>query len=41
MMGAAGLLVPAMASAAAVCLALLLAAVFPANVEAARQNLTK
>jgi len=38
--GAVGLLVPATARAAAVCLALLLMAMFPANVSAARRNLT-
>lgn len=35
--GAAGLLVPATAPAAAICLALLLVAMFPANVSAARR----
>jgi len=39
-LGAAGLLLPATARAAALCLALLLMAMFPANVSAARRNLT-
>jgi len=38
--GAAGLLIPATASAAALCLALLLVAMFPANVFAARRGIT-
>lgn len=38
--GAIGLLVPVTATAAAICLALLLVALFPANVHAARENLT-
>ena len=38
--GALGLLIPMTAAAAAVCLALLLLALFPANVRAARENLT-
>jgi uncharacterized membrane protein len=37
--GAVGLLLPSTATAAAVCLALLLIAMFPANVRAARQHL--
>jgi uncharacterized membrane protein len=37
--GAAGLLLPATARVAAVCLALLLIAMFPANMRAARHNL--
>ncbi|MFC3494052.1 DoxX family protein [Glycomyces rhizosphaerae] len=37
--GAAGLLIPATAPAAAICLALLLAAMFPANVSAARRSI--
>ncbi|MDA1360161.1 DoxX family protein [Glycomyces luteolus] len=37
--GAAGLLIPATAPAAAICLALLLAAMFPANVSAARRGI--
>jgi uncharacterized membrane protein len=37
--GAAGLLVPATAPAAAICLALLLTAMFPANVSAARRGI--
>jgi len=40
MFGAIGLLVPATASVAAGCLAVLLVAMFPANVRAARENLT-
>jgi uncharacterized membrane protein len=39
-LGALGLLFPATASAAAVCLAVLLIALFPANARAARQRLT-
>ena len=39
-LGAAGLLLPATAGAAAACLAALLAAMFPANVRGARHNLT-
>ena len=39
-LGAVGLLVPATARVAAVCLALLLMTMFPANVSAARRNLT-
>ena len=39
-LGAAGLLFPATASAAAACLAALLIAIFPANVRAARHNVT-
>jgi uncharacterized membrane protein len=38
--GAAGLLIPRLASLAAVALALLLIAVFPANVRAARERIT-
>ena len=38
--GAIGLLIPVTATAAAICLALLLVALFPANVHAARENLT-
>jgi len=38
--GAAGLLLPPLAPAAAVCLALLLVAMFPANIMAARRHLT-
>jgi uncharacterized membrane protein len=37
--GAAGLLIPATAPAAAICLALLLVAMFPANVSAARRGI--
>lgn len=40
LLGAIGLLLPRTASAAAACLATLLVAMFPANVLAARQNLT-
>ena len=40
LLGAAGLLLPATASAAAACLVALLLAMFPANVRAARRNLT-
>ena len=40
LLGAVGLLIPATARVAAVCLALLLIALFPANVSAARQKLT-
>jgi uncharacterized membrane protein len=39
MLGAVGLLIPAMAPTAAVCLAMLLIALFPANVRAAREGL--
>ena len=39
-LGAAGLLIPATATAAAVCLVLLLIALYPANVRAARERLT-
>lgn len=39
-LGAAGLLIPATARWAAVCLMILLFALFPANVRAARQHLT-
>jgi uncharacterized membrane protein len=39
-LGAVGLLVPAVAPVAAVCLAILLVALFPANVRAARERLT-
>jgi uncharacterized membrane protein len=39
-LGALGLLFPATASAAAVCLAVLLIALFPANARAVRQRLT-
>jgi uncharacterized membrane protein len=39
-LGAVGLLVPATARLAAVCLAILLLALFPANVRAARERLT-
>jgi uncharacterized membrane protein len=39
-LGAIGLLMPMTARAASVCLALLLIAMFPANVRAARRNLT-
>lgn len=39
-LGAVGLLVPATARVAAVCLAILLVALFPANVRAARKHLT-
>jgi uncharacterized membrane protein len=38
--GAIGLLIPSTARVAAVCLALMLVALFPANVHAARENLT-
>lgn len=38
--GAAGLLLPATAPAAAVCLALLLVVMFPANISAARRGVT-
>src|SRR5215469_5067414 len=38
--GAIGLLIPSTAPSAAICLALLLIALFPANVYAARKNLT-
>lgn len=39
-LGAVGLLVPATARAAALCLAILLLGIFPANVRAARERLT-
>ena len=39
-LGAIGLLIPATAKLAALCLALLLTAIFPANIHAARQQLT-
>jgi uncharacterized membrane protein len=39
-LGGIGLLVPSTARAACVCLALLLIALFPANIHAARQQLT-
>jgi uncharacterized membrane protein len=39
-LGAIGLFVPRTARAASICLALLLLALFPANIRAARQNLT-
>jgi uncharacterized membrane protein len=39
-LGAAGLLIPATAPIAAVCLAMLLIALFPANIRAARERLT-
>ena len=39
-LGAIGLFIPATGRAAAICLGLLLIAMFPANVHAARQNLT-
>jgi uncharacterized membrane protein len=39
-LGAIGLLLPSTSRASSICLILLLAAVFPANVRAARQNLT-
>lgn len=39
-LGAVGLLVPATARLAAVCLAILLVALFPANIRAAREGLT-
>jgi uncharacterized membrane protein len=38
--GAIGLLIPVTAPAAAICLALLLVALFPANIHAAREKLT-
>ena len=38
--GAVGLLIPAMAPVAATCLAMLLIALFPANIRAAREHLT-
>jgi uncharacterized membrane protein len=38
--GAVGLLIPAIAPAAAACLAMLLIALFPANIRAARESLT-
>lgn len=40
MLGAAGLLIPAIAPVAAVCLAMLLISLFPANIRAAREGLT-
>ena len=39
-LGAIGLFIPRTAPAAAICLAVMLIAMFPANVEAARHNLT-
>ena len=39
-LGAAGLLIPAIAPIAAACLAMLLVALFPANIRAARESLT-
>lgn len=39
-LGAAGLLIPAIARLAAACLAVLLLALFPANIRAARERLT-
>jgi uncharacterized membrane protein len=39
-LGAVGLLLPLTARAAAICLAILLAAMFPANIRAAREDLT-
>jgi uncharacterized membrane protein len=39
-LGAAGLMIPSTARPAALCLAVLLAAMFPANVHAARERLT-
>jgi uncharacterized membrane protein len=39
-LGAVGMLVPATARVACICLALLLVALFPANIHAARQQLT-
>jgi uncharacterized membrane protein len=39
-LGAVGLLIPALAPVAAACLALLLIALFPANIRAARERLT-
>ena len=39
-LGAVGLLVPLTARAAAICLAILLVAMFPANIRAAREHLT-
>jgi uncharacterized membrane protein len=39
-LGAVGLLIPAMAPVAAVCLMVLLVALFPANIRAARESLT-
>jgi len=39
-LGAAGLQIPTTAPAAALCLSVLLIAIFPANVRAARENLT-
>jgi len=40
LMGAAGLLIPATARVAAICLAILLVGTFPANIRAARERLT-
>jgi uncharacterized membrane protein len=40
MLGAVGLLIPAIAPMAAACLAVLLIALFPANIRAARERLT-
>ena len=39
-LGAAGLLIPAIAPVATACLAMLLIAIFPANIRAAREGLT-
>src|SRR5215467_7852939 len=39
-LGAVGLLIPAMAPVAAACLTVLLVALFPANIRAARESLT-
>lgn len=39
-LGAIGLFIPATARAASICLALLLIALFPANIRAAREKLT-
>jgi uncharacterized membrane protein len=39
-LGAAGLLIPAVAPLAAACLVMLLIALFPANIRAARERLT-
>lgn len=39
-LGAVGLLVPVTARAAAICLAILVVAMFPANIRAARESLT-
>ena len=40
LLGAAGLLIPLTAPVAAICLAIMLIAMFPANIRAARQRLT-